>query len=409
MEIRPIISALLRNKTGAVLIALQIAFTFAVVVNSAYIITTRVAHMSRPSGLDEMDIFSLRTQVFAPGLQFSSMVQDDMTWLNAQAGIVAASPVNSIPLSGGGWSSGLNPEGREEGDDAINIGSGIFWMNEHALESLGVELVAGRAFEPSDIIYFEDGQELLPTAAVMTEALAAEMWPDEEGGPNSYVGKRFLWGDDHYVTVVGIIERMHAAWVNWSGVERVTLMGAVLPGPGTRYIIRTEDGQRDQLMPVIEEGLAAREGGRVIESLRTLEEYKAGSYENHKAMAVIMAVVIVLLIAITAMGIVGLASFSVTQRTKQIGTRRALGARKANILSYFMTENGLVTTLGLAVGGAMAIGLNIWLVNEWELPSLEWLYLPTGVVFLIVLAQLATWQPARRASEIPPAVATRTV
>jgi putative ABC transport system permease protein len=401
MDIRPILSALLRNKTGAILIALQIAFTFAVVVNSAYIITTRIEKMARPSGLDEPDIFSIRVQGFAPNFDFRGMIEEDTAWLEANPDIIAVSPVNAVPLSGGGWSSSVEPEENLE----QSVSAGIFWMNENAVDALGIELIAGRNLTTEDIIYFEDGEELAVNAALMTRAMAEELWPDE----TEFVGKRFQWGDDHYVTIVGVIDRMQAAWVGWSGVERVIVMGGVLPGPGTRYLIRTADGQRDAIMPMVEEGLADRNTGRVAEGLRSLEEYRANSYQDDRAMAIVMGVVMILLIAITAMGIVGLASFSVNQRTKQIGTRRALGARKGHILSYFLTENLMVTTMGLLLGSALTVGLNIWLVNTFELDKLNWTYLPAGIVFLWCLGQLSTWQPARRASNISPAVATRTV
>jgi putative ABC transport system permease protein len=401
MEIRPILSALLRNKTSAILIGLQIAFTFAVIVNSAFIITTRIEIMTRPTGLDEADIFSLRTQGFLPDFDHHGMIREDMDWLVANSDIVGATPINQVPLSGGGWSSGLEPEE----DLERNVVSAIYWVTEQGVPTLGVELIAGRDFTVDDIQWFQEGDRLVPTVAIMTRAMAEEMWP----GETEYVGRRFQWGDDYYVTVVGLIEQMHGAWVGWEGLERVTLMAGVLPGPGTRYLIRTTDGQRDTVLPVVEEGLPSLNSNRVVESIHTLDEYKADSYQRDQTMSIIMAIVMVLLIAITGLGIVGLASFSVTQRFKQIGTRRALGARKFQILRYFLTENWLVTTMGLLIGTGLTVGLNIWLVHTWDLPKLNWTYIPTGMVFLWAMSQLATWQPARRASNISPAVATRTV
>jgi putative ABC transport system permease protein len=405
LNIRPILSAMLRNKTGAVLMTLQIAFTFAVIVNSTFIIATRIDKMARPTGMDEANIFAHSVQGFGEEFDHHGMVREDMDWLMSQAGIIAAAPINSVPLSGGGWSSGLNPEYNME----LNISSGIFWSTEHSLEALGLQLVSGRNFLPEEIDWFANGDALTPQATIITQALADELFLDMEP-----LGQRIQFGqdaagEDHFMTVVGVVERMHGAWVSWDGLERVALPSGVLPGPYFRYITRTEPGQRDAMMAAVEEGLIELNPSRVIGTIQSLEEYKAGSYEGDRAMAVIMGVVMVLLIAITAMGIVGLASFSVNQRTKQIGTRRALGARKGNILNHFLTENWLITTVGLVVGTGLTVGFNIWLVHQWELPKLDTTYIPVGLVFLWILGQLATWQPARRASNIPPAVATRTV
>jgi|GEM_PF-2852764 len=85
----------------------------------------------------------------------------------------------------------------------------------------------------------------------------------------------------------------------------------------------------------------------------------------------------------TALGIVGLTSFSVRQRTKQIGTRRALGARRIDIVRYFMTENWLITSIGVSLGAVLAVALNYWLVNLYSIPPISWYYIPVGILCLM--------------------------
>ncbi|HET7591674.1 MAG TPA: FtsX-like permease family protein, partial [Rhodanobacteraceae bacterium] len=115
------------------------------------------------------------------------------------------------------------------------------------------------------------------------------------------------------------------------------------------------------------------------------------------------------LLFVTALGITGLASFWVQQRTRTIGIRRAIGATRGDILRYFQTENFLIVTFGVVVGVALAIGLNLLLMKHYELPRLPLWYLPVGAVVLWVLGQLAVLAPALRASRVPPVVATRSV
>jgi putative ABC transport system permease protein len=117
----------------------------------------------------------------------------------------------------------------------------------------------------------------------------------------------------------------------------------------------------------------------------------------------------VALLGVTAFGIVGLASFWVAQRRKQIGIRRALGATRADILRYFQTENFLIVTFGIALGVVLAIGINLALMKFFEVPRLPLWYLPVGVVALWLLGQLAVLAPALRAAAVPPVVATRSV
>jgi len=117
----------------------------------------------------------------------------------------------------------------------------------------------------------------------------------------------------------------------------------------------------------------------------------------------------VLMVAVTALGIVGLASFQVSVRTKQIGTRRAVGARRIDIICYFMVENWLLTSAGLLVGTLLAFGFGHWLSTEYALPRLQPWYVIGGMLSLWLLGQIAVFMPARRAAAIPPAIATRTV
>ena len=150
------------------------------------------------------------------------------------------------------------------------------------------------------------------------------------------------------------------------------------------------------------------DGGRIV-TLRTHDEMKRTTYGGALGMVKILSSVVVLLVLVTALGIVGLTSFSVSQRRRQIGTRRALGATRQDILRYFLLENWMVTTMGLVLGAALTFGLNYWMVNEFSLARIDWRYVPAGMLALWVLGQLAAFLPARRAAMIPPALATRTV
>jgi putative ABC transport system permease protein len=98
-----------------------------------------------------------------------------------------------------------------------------------------------------------------------------------------------------------------------------------------------------------------------------------------------------------------------TRLCKQIGTRRALGASRPAILRYFLLENFLVSGVGIAAGAVLAVGLNIWMVQAFDLAPLTWYIIPLAMAALWLVGQAAVFGPARRASLVPPAVATRAV
>jgi putative ABC transport system permease protein len=134
---------------------------------------------------------------------------------------------------------------------------------------------------------------------------------------------------------------------------------------------------------------------------------RAHYYRNDRAMAWLLVAVAVALLVVTALGIIGLASFWVAQRTRQIGVRRALGATRGQILRYFQTENFLLATVGIVLGMALAFAINQLLMSKYELPRLPLMYLPIGALLLWLLGQIAVFWPARRAAAVPPAIATR--
>ena len=101
--------------------------------------------------------------------------------------------------------------------------------------------------------------------------------------------------------------------------------------------------------------------------------------------------------------------FVVRHRTKQIGTRRAIGARKIDIIRYFLVENWLMTTMGVVLGTVLTVALNYVLVTQYSLTRLDPAYIPIGILTLWGLGLLAVLGPARKAAGIAPAVATRTV
>ncbi|MCG8466405.1 MAG: FtsX-like permease family protein [Xanthomonadales bacterium] len=400
MEIRPILSAMLRNKTGAILIALQIAFTLAVVTNAFFIIYQRWEKINRPSGMDMHNIVTSRVQWVGQDVDYKAEILRDLEALKAIPGVTHVTTSNAIPLSGGGSSRGVSAERTE---DTEWTATGSFLLTQDGLDSLGLNLVSGRNFTLNDVVWFDPEVDELAQNVIITQALAEHIYPDENA-----VGKT-LYMNDSELTVIGIVERMHGSWVSWSGLERNMLVPMVFPGSSISYIIRTQPGLTEEVRSQVKQTLLDINNRRVIRRIRVLEDVATSSYGSDSDMMVILSSVVCLLLLITVVGIVGLAAFSVNQRTRQIGTRRALGARRYQILRYFLVENWLITSIGLTLGVLLASAFNYYLVVHFELERLDWFYIPMGMAILWLLGLFAVYGPARRASMVSPAIATRTV
>jgi putative ABC transport system permease protein len=403
MEIGPIWRAMLRNKTGAILIALQIAVTMAIMVNAISIMQERSRIMARPTGIDEHNIFHIASMGFAEGYNERVTVEEDLAMLRGLPGVTNATQSNSVPLRNGGWSMGLS---LEPGADADSTSTAVYFVDEHGLDTFGLNLLAGENFSATEIGWRGRSDNEWPDRILITHALAETLFPDD---PDGALGKTVYINDDEPITISGIIEQMQAPWNGWDGIERAMLVPTHTTFGFSRYIIRTEPGMRDELMPQIEEKLAERNKGRVMVSMRSMDETRERSYRGDASMIKMLTFTIVLLVVITALGIVGLASFSVNRRTKQIGTRRALGASKLAILRYFMTENFIISLVGVVIGAALTVALNIIMIETFSLTRITWYLVPVAMLMLLVIGQAAVFGPAKRASSVPPAVATRTV
>jgi putative ABC transport system permease protein len=406
MEIRPILSSLLRNKTGALLIAAQVALTLAIVSNALYIVRDRMQLASRPTGVaDEASYFRIiTTRLDKSGDHFAEQKRDEEA-LRAVPGVVSASWSNQSPLGRSGWNMGLQTT-REQTNSNIN---GAFYMSPNpVVQTYAVTLVEGRDFTPQDVVEWDaEASNTFGHTAIVTQALAKRLYPD-----SSAVGKVMYVGDGAdaiELRIVGVIERLQSPWaqVKDENAESAFLTATRLGDNFGNYIIRTEPGQVDRVMRDAEAALLKVESRRLIHGKRTLVEDRANRYRDDKAVAWMLVTVTTLLLLVTASGIIGMATLWVNQRRKQIGVRRALGARRADILRYFLVENFLISTGGIVAGLLLAIGLNQLLVSRLELARLPLGYVAIGAAVLWLLGLVAVYGPAWRAAGIAPAIATR--
>ncbi|HZP11647.1 MAG TPA: FtsX-like permease family protein, partial [Nevskiaceae bacterium] len=403
----------MRSKVALILIGLQIALTLAIVCNALFIIRQRMDTMGRPSGMDEANTFTVASFGFGDSFNTKNAFTEDLALLRGLPGVKDVSPMNTVPMSQSGWSEGVSLKADQK---TATTSTAIYFVDEHGLDAYGLRLVAGRNFKPEEITVRDARSSDWPPVLMVTRALAEKLFPGEDA-----VGKQInISGDPSkpMQTIIGVIDALQVPWpesfiVNGdhNAPSYSTLVPQMTPyGTRTAYLVRTEPGRRDELMKTVEQKLTDSNHSRIVRNIKSIEAIRAECYREDRAMMIILLTVIVCLLTITALGIVGMASFWVTQRTKQIGTRRALGATRGAILRYFLTENFLITSGGLALGALLTYGLSFWLMaHQQEAKLLPWHYVPVGFVSLWALGQLAVLGPATRASRVPPAVATRSV
>src|SRR5689334_6170139 len=146
---RPIISALLRNRTGALLVAFQISIALAVLVNAVYIVAGRVQKIGRPTGMDDKNILVISSTGFAQDFDYAASLREDLAYLRSVPGVIAATPVNAVPVSGGGSATSIT---KTMGDQTHTENGNYFQVDEQGLETLGLRLIAGRNFRADEVL-----------------------------------------------------------------------------------------------------------------------------------------------------------------------------------------------------------------------------------------------------------------
>jgi putative ABC transport system permease protein len=413
LQVQPILAALKRHKVGTLLIGLQIALTLAIVCNALFIIHQRLTHLQRPTGIVESNLLAVRSDwTNNNGASVGALLRTDVEALRQLPGVQDVALSYGYPLRGGGWMSGVSTK---PNDTSGAILGARYFVDDHMLPVLGAKLIAGRNFR-ADEIRMADSNTLIPgPVVIITKALADRVYPDGSAlGKPVYIGSAATPS-----TVIGIIDYMGGfSTGHWADADYSSVMldPTVLTDKGNAYLIRAQPGELDALTKAAPDVLFKTNRLRIIpmgegedSGVRTFAEVRAQAYKNDRGLAIMMAGICVVLLIITAAGIVGLTSFWVAQRRKQIGVRRALGATRQDILSYFLTENLLISLGGLVVGTLLAVSLSQWLVTRFEMERLSLLYVLVGAVMLLLLGQAATLLPALRASRVPPVEATRSV
>jgi putative ABC transport system permease protein len=403
MDIRPIFSTLRRHKTASALIVIEIALSCAIVCNALFLIGTRLDRIGRDTGMANDEIVRINTAGIGTNDNADAAVKTDLAALRAVPGVKYATSTNHVPFDNSSWNSSVSIKADQQ-IPSMNVG--VYLGDEQLLETFGLKIVAGRDFLPEE--YLDMGQlegDFAIPSLLVTRAMAEKLFPGENA-----VGKLLhdSWGDEP-IKIVGVVDTLIRPNDNEGAASAgYSMLLPIRPTSG-RFAIRTSPERREEVLKAAVAALEKVNRSRIIMDQGTFTDVIGEYYRQDKAMAWLLGAVCIALMVVTALGIVGLASFWVQQRTKQIGVRRALGATRGQILRYFQTENFLLATLGIVLGMLGAFGLNQLLMKYYELPRLPAIYLPIGAVALWVLGQIAVYGPAKRAAAVPPAVATRSV
>ncbi len=404
MNIKALLKSLLLRKFTTGLLVLQLAITLGLLINSAILALDTNEKLAQDTGLDANNILIVSLQPTSGSYRdldyFRSIVNQDLQALNNLAEVESVSLVNQLPINRRGRLGNVydldDPESVNRDKYLQDVK--IFLTNEELSTTLGFELLEGRFLTKDDQLDFGSGEN---GNVIITESLKQALYGDE-----SAIGQETNNG-----RIVGVLKDI--------------MLNPTIPedkqygGFGNRvmefvftarnYLVRAQPGKMDKVRNQVSDTILAVQAERDIYRMNTMVEHLKLFYRHDTGLAQLFLMLCGLMIFVTAISSYAYSQFHISRQKKYIGIRRALGARKKDILLYVLTENWLVYAVGCTLGLVMALAFNILLSQYITLskPDTILFLLASGVIF--IAGTLATWLPAVKTSNIPPVIATRTV
>ena len=396
----PLLAPLRRNPTGALLVVAQIAITLAVLCNTVSIVAHAIGQIERPAGFDTRDTFLLSVQGLSQQFNVASAERADLTYLRALPDVADATITTGEPLTNSGTSTGLSHDADATG---TQVQTSEISLDEQGLRTLGVQLVAGRDFR-ADEVTTDTGGPQRGSGIIVTESLAHALFPDGHA-----LGGTVYEYANQPLTIVGIARDFMGPQLG-NPAYHVCILPQLPAASGFYHLlVRALPGRLDAVIRAAQRHIVSAHPDAGVAFTHKLADLRRQFTAAGRNMALFLSAVTALMLAVCCLGVFGLTAFNVSSRTRQIGVRRAVGARKRDIVAHFLSESALVLGSGAVLGTALALALGLWLSDHYGEPRLDLACVLAGIVTLCAIGQLAAWHPARRAASVPPSIATRTV
>ncbi|QUI61465.1 FtsX-like permease family protein [Pseudoalteromonas sp. A22] len=343
MNLKHILTMIKFHKFFALVIILQVTLSMSVVSNSFFLGLKVYKEWSLAEGIVPEELITISAKTYQPGANFQSLLTEDLDELSKIKGVKGVTPINLTPIAAG-WPNTIYDS---EGENKTSLQTHIFNVDSNGLNVLGLKLIEGRNFNSIDVKY-SDGSEQ-PNVVMLSEAMAEELFSDSDA-----IGKTiWLAEDSSPVEVIGIYSNfISSQFLAAKGMPyRSILQPKVVwhRENAQSYIIRVEPGTAGSVKNAISDHYAqivGRTGGRPD----SLADVKWQVFFERVGTFLMYMTISALLLIITFCGLIGLINFIVSTRKGQIATRRALGAKVSRIIWEFITENMVITVVGILFG-----------------------------------------------------------
>ena len=405
-----------RQRLRSLLVVSEIALSLVLLVGAGLMMRSFMGLRNVNAGIKPEGVLTL--SIGLPGAKYRkpeqrlAFFQQLLERVRAIPGVQSAGSNSGLPLAGSNWGRSLTVEGFP----VMSVGQAPIInhcvISPDYFKTMGIQILMGRDFdhrdiEPPEVTQPGRGESVRGTGVtIIDERLAREYWPDD-----SPIGKRIRFGppedNERWHTIVGVVGEVKHERLDASTRKSVYLPHAQVPIGGTRIVIRTE-GRPESLIGAVRNHVRELDADLPLTRIMPMTEVVARSVWQQRLYTALFGVFAAVALILATVGIYGVMSYAVSQRTREIGLRMALGAQRKDVMKMVVGHGAIVTAIGVGVGLAAAVGLTRLL------STLLFGVTATDPITFVVVSLLlagvalgASFVPARRAAKVDPMIALR--
>jgi putative ABC transport system permease protein len=387
----------------------EIALSLVLLVGASMFVRSFLNLQGARAGLDTTPLMLLR--FYMPGDQYEArdaMVRradDIVRRIEALPGVAAAGASNMVPLVSGGSGGPVVPEGVaiESGKEPL---TSYFGVTPHMLRTLNVPFVAGRDFTDAE------GQGR-SSVAIVNGVFARRMWPGRDAA--GVVGQRFrlpsveIGKATEWFTVIGVVSDFRLFSVRDGKPSPYAFIAYPYdPARNTGLTIRVAGGASGSIANAVRQEIRRSDPTLPIFNAQTGEEARLMSFWQDRLFGWMFSIFGVVALTLASIGVYGVLSYAVSQRTQEIGVRMALGASRQRVFSLIVAQGARLAAVGILCGVAAAAGVTRVIKSLlYNVSATDPVSFVLTAAFLALVAIVAAWIPARRATAVDPMIALR--
>jgi putative ABC transport system permease protein len=402
------------GKLRSVLVIAEMALTVVLVIGAALLVRTFMSLQAVDPGFTMHNVISMSMSVSGDRFQrtgpVAQVIQQGTDRLHAVPGIIDAGVSNCLPMAGG-FGMSFDVVGRPKGGDTSSGGAGFCSISYGYFSTLKIPLLRGRYFTQHD-------DASAPGVVVINQALARHYWPNGDALKGRMVigagaGPAFVEGPRQVIGIVGDTSD-HGPNVDPTPMMYIPL--AQMPDLETAlnskvaplyWFVRSEVDPRTLITP-ISAALREASGGLPVAHIRTMEDLESANIARQRLNMLLLTVFGFAGLLMAAIGVYGVMSYSVQQRTQELGVRMALGAQASNLRNMVLRQGMTLALIGVVIGGGGAFWLTHFLAGFlFGVKPLDPISFIATPVVLSAVALFSIWAPAIRATRVDPMTALR--